>query len=105
MIEADEYDSAFFDKKTQVCPLPPPTSPILNNLEFDHGDIYSSIEEIIRQFHYLVRTVSAKRHPDRQPGRYKPHPCNRNGMFWGQLEWFDARPDAAPAVDGMPSDP
>lgn len=56
VIEADEYDSAFFDKRSKFVHYRPRTL-ILNNLEFDHADIFDSVEAIERQFHHLVRTV------------------------------------------------
>lgn len=56
VIEADEYDSAFFDKRSKFVHYRPNTL-ILNNLEFDHADIFDSVEAIERQFHHLVRTV------------------------------------------------
>jgi len=56
VIEADEYDSAFFDKRSKFVHYHPHTL-ILNNLEFDHADIFSDLEAIKQQFHYLVRTV------------------------------------------------
>jgi UDP-N-acetylmuramate: L-alanyl-gamma-D-glutamyl-meso-diaminopimelate ligase len=56
VIEADEYDSAFFDKRAKFVHYRPRTT-ILNNLEFDHADIYKDVGEIQKQFHHLVRTV------------------------------------------------
>lgn len=56
VIEADEYDSAFFDKRSKFIHYRPKTL-ILNNLEFDHADIFPDLEAIKTQFHYLVRTV------------------------------------------------
>lgn len=56
VIEADEYDSAFFDKRSKFIHYHPRTL-ILNNLEFDHADIFPNLEAIKQQFHYLVRTV------------------------------------------------
>ncbi len=56
VIEADEYDSAFFDKRSKFLHYRPKTL-ILNNLEFDHADIFPDLETIKQQFHYLVRTV------------------------------------------------
>ena len=56
VIEADEYDSAFFDKRPKFLHYHP-TVAVLNNLEFDHADIYDSIDEITKQFHYLMRTI------------------------------------------------
>jgi UDP-N-acetylmuramate: L-alanyl-gamma-D-glutamyl-meso-diaminopimelate ligase len=56
VIEADEYDSAFFDKRAKFVHYRPKTA-ILNNLEYDHADIYPDVASIQRQFHHLVRTV------------------------------------------------
>jgi UDP-N-acetylmuramate: L-alanyl-gamma-D-glutamyl-meso-diaminopimelate ligase len=56
VIEADEYDSAFFDKRPKFIHYRPKTA-ILNNLEFDHADIYADLAAIMQQFQYLVRTV------------------------------------------------
>jgi len=56
VIEADEYDTAFFDKRAKFVHYRPRTA-ILNNLEFDHADIYPDLASIQRQFHHLVRTV------------------------------------------------
>ena len=59
VIEADEYDSAFFDKRSKFIHYRPSTL-ILNNLEFDHADIFENVEAIERQFHHLVRTVPSQ---------------------------------------------
>lgn len=56
VIEADEYDSAFFDKRSKFVHYRPNTL-VINNLEFDHADIFDSIDDIKRQFHHLVRMV------------------------------------------------
>jgi UDP-N-acetylmuramate: L-alanyl-gamma-D-glutamyl-meso-diaminopimelate ligase len=56
VIEADEYDTAFFDKRAKFVHYRPRTL-ILNNLEFDHADIYENLAAIERQFHHLVRTI------------------------------------------------
>lgn len=56
VIEADEYDTAFFDKRAKFVHYHPRTL-ILNNLEYDHADIYPDVAAIERQFHHLVRTV------------------------------------------------
>ena len=58
VIEADEYDTAFFDKRSKFIHYRPRTA-ILNNLEFDHADIFDNLAAIERQFHHLVRTVPA----------------------------------------------
>jgi len=56
VIEADEYDTAFFDKRSKFVHYHPRTA-ILNNLEFDHADIFPDLAAIETQFHHLVRTV------------------------------------------------
>ena len=56
VIEADEYDTAFFDKRSKFVHYRPRTA-ILNNLEFDHADIFDDLAAIERQFHHLLRTV------------------------------------------------
>jgi UDP-N-acetylmuramate: L-alanyl-gamma-D-glutamyl-meso-diaminopimelate ligase len=56
VIEADEYDTAFFDKRSKFVHYRPKTA-ILNNLEFDHADIFADLAAIETQFHHLVRTI------------------------------------------------
>jgi UDP-N-acetylmuramate: L-alanyl-gamma-D-glutamyl-meso-diaminopimelate ligase len=56
VIEADEYDTAFFDKRSKFVHYRPRTA-LLNNLEFDHADIFADLTAIETQFHHLVRTV------------------------------------------------
>jgi UDP-N-acetylmuramate: L-alanyl-gamma-D-glutamyl-meso-diaminopimelate ligase len=56
VIEADEYDTAFFDKRSKFVHYRPKTA-ILNNLEFDHADIFGDLAAIERQFHHFVRTI------------------------------------------------
>ncbi len=56
VVEADEYDTAFFDKRAKFVHYRPDIA-ILNNLEFDHADIYEDIKAIQTQFHHLVRTI------------------------------------------------
>lgn len=58
VIEADEYDSAFFDKRSKFVHYRPRTL-VLNNLEFDHADIFDDLNAIKKQFHHLVRSVPA----------------------------------------------
>jgi UDP-N-acetylmuramate: L-alanyl-gamma-D-glutamyl-meso-diaminopimelate ligase len=58
VIEADEYDTAFFDKRSKFVHYRPRTA-VLNNLEFDHADIFENLAAIERQFHHLVRCVPA----------------------------------------------
>jgi UDP-N-acetylmuramate: L-alanyl-gamma-D-glutamyl-meso-diaminopimelate ligase len=56
VIEADEYDTAFFDKRSKFVHYPARTA-ILNNLEFDHADIFGDLADIERQFHHFVRII------------------------------------------------
>ena len=59
VIEADEYDTAFFDKRSKFVHYRPRTA-ILNNLEFDHADIFPDLTAIETQFHHLIRTIPAQ---------------------------------------------
>ncbi len=56
VIEADEYDTAFFDKRSKFVHYHPKTL-VINNLEFDHADIFDSLADIQKQFHHLIRTM------------------------------------------------
>ncbi len=59
VVEADEYDSAFFDKRSKFVHYHPKTL-IINNIEFDHADIFENMDAILKQFHHLVRTVPSQ---------------------------------------------
>ena len=59
VVEADEYDTAFFDKRSKFVHYRPLVA-VLNNLEYDHADIFPDVAAIQRQFHHLVRTVPAR---------------------------------------------
>lgn len=59
VVEADEYDTAFFDKRSKFVHYSPRTA-ILNNLEFDHADIFPDVAAIQRQFHHLVRSIPSR---------------------------------------------
>ena len=59
VIEADEYDTAFFDKRSKFVHYRPRTA-ILNNLEFDHADIFDDLSAIETQFHHLLRTIPSE---------------------------------------------
>jgi len=56
VVEADEYDTAFFDKRSKFVHYHPRTA-VLNNLEFDHADIFDDLDAIKKQFHHFVRTI------------------------------------------------
>ena len=87
VVEADEYDTAFFDKRSKFVHYRPRTL-VMNNLEFDHADIFDDLEAIQRQFHHLVRTV---------PGNgLVISPLNDGNLHdvldmgcWTDIEYFD----------------
>ena len=56
VIEADEYDSAFFDKRSKFIHYSPSTI-VINNIEFDHADIFNNLDDIKRQFHHLIKII------------------------------------------------
>jgi len=58
VIEADEYDTAFFDKRSKFVHYKPNTL-VINNLEFDHADIFEDLSAIKKEFHHLIRTIPA----------------------------------------------
>ncbi|MGB5638216.1 MAG: UDP-N-acetylmuramate:L-alanyl-gamma-D-glutamyl-meso-diaminopimelate ligase [Sedimenticolaceae bacterium] len=101
VVEADEYDTAFFDKRSKFVHYRPRTL-VMNNLEFDHADIFDDLEAIKRQFHHLVRTV---------PGNgliISPlHDGNLHDVLdmgcWTPLEYVDPDFEASwRAVNGKP---
>ena len=88
VIEADEYDTAFFDKRSKFIHYRPRVA-VLNNLEFDHGDIFADLAAIETQFHHLVRIVPRSglvvvNGTDRNLARVLERGC------WTPLERFDA---------------
>ena len=100
VIEADEYDTAFFDKRSKFVHYRPRTA-ILNNLEYDHADIFPDLAAIERQFHHLIRTVPASGRlvvngGDGNLARVLTQGC------WSQVTRFDAddgwRAEPRPAV-------
>lgn len=102
VIEADEYDTAFFDKRSKFVHYRPRTA-ILNNLEHDHADIFPDIGAIENQFHHLVRTVPRSGRlivngAEASLGRVLARGC------WSELEIFGAGADGweagEAAVDG-----
>jgi UDP-N-acetylmuramate: L-alanyl-gamma-D-glutamyl-meso-diaminopimelate ligase len=89
VIEADEYDTAFFDKRSKFIHYRPRTA-VLNNLEFDHADIFDDLAAIERQFHHLVRTVP-------RSGRLIVNGADEalkrvlTVGIWTPVEWFATR--------------
>jgi len=104
VIEADEYDTAFFDKRSKFVHYRPRTA-ILNNLEFDHADIFPDLAAIETQFHHLVRTI---------PGIGRIVTNGREDALervltrgcWSEVERFgvDGGWQALAAEDGVPVD-
>jgi len=92
VLEGDEYDTAFFDKRSKFVHLRPRTA-VLGNLEFDHADIFPDVAAIQRQFHQLVRTIP-------QRGRILWNAADRNLASvlemgcWTPLEGFSRTPGA-----------
>jgi UDP-N-acetylmuramate: L-alanyl-gamma-D-glutamyl-meso-diaminopimelate ligase len=96
VIEADEYDTAFFDKRSKFIHYRPRTA-ILNNLEFDHADIFDDLTAIERQFHHLVRTVPSR-------GRLVVNSRDENLQrvlamgCWSEVQRFGARKEEPGAL-------
>jgi UDP-N-acetylmuramate: L-alanyl-gamma-D-glutamyl-meso-diaminopimelate ligase len=86
VIEADEYDTAFCDKRSKFVHYRPRTA-ILNNLEFDHADIFADLAAIETQFHHLVRTMPAS---GRIVANGREETLRRviDRGCWSELEWF-----------------
>ena len=87
VIEADEYDTAFCDKRSKFVHYRPRTV-ILNNLEFDHADIFSDLAAIETQFHHLVRIVPASGRIIANAGEESLRRVIARGC-WSELEWFE----------------
>ena len=103
VIEADEYDTAFFDKRSKFVHYRPRTA-ILNNLEFDHADIFPDLGAIETQFHHLVRTVPGSGLiilPDADPAleRVLARGCWSRVQRVGQTSGLQAQPIDAGTFD------
>ncbi len=92
VVEADEYDTAFFDKRSKFVHYGPRTL-VMNNLEFDHADIFDDLEAIQRQFHHLVRTVPGNGLIISPLGDGNLHDVLEMGC-WTPLQHFDAELEA-----------
>jgi UDP-N-acetylmuramate: L-alanyl-gamma-D-glutamyl-meso-diaminopimelate ligase len=86
VIEADEYDTAFCDKRSKFIHYRPRTV-VLNNLEFDHADIFSDLAAIETQFHHLVRTLPRSGLIVANAAEAALHRVLERGV-WTPLEWF-----------------
>ena len=103
VIEADEYDTAFFDKRSKFVHYRPRTA-ILNNLEFDHADIFTDLAAIETQFHHFVRTIPGDGCVVANGGDAALGRVLARGA-WSVVERFDASPSAAtPAPDWTVAD-
>ena len=92
VVEADEYDSAFFDKRSKFVHYRPRTL-VINNIEFDHADIFPDLAAIQRQFHHLIRTVPGlgrilRRAPDEAIDQTLALGC------WSEVEAFSIQAEA-----------
>lgn len=103
VIEADEYDTAFFDKRSKFVHYRPRTA-ILNNLEFDHADIFPDLAAIERQFNHLIRTIPANGQiifPNDEPAIERTleqgcwTPVQRFGQSEGDWQWRLENEDAS----------
>ena len=103
VIEADEYDTAFCDKRSKFVHYQPRTA-ILNNLEFDHADIFSDLAAIETQFHHLVRTLPGKGLIVANASEAALERVLARGC-WTPVEWFNGeagwRAGDADAVGGF----
>jgi UDP-N-acetylmuramate: L-alanyl-gamma-D-glutamyl-meso-diaminopimelate ligase len=88
VIEADEYDTAFFDKRSKFVHYRPRTA-ILNNLEYDHADIFPDLAAIETQFHHLVRTIPRRGRLVVNGGEESLRRVLGRGC-WSEIEYFDA---------------
>ena len=87
VVEADEYDSAFFDKRSKFVHYKPQTL-VVNNLEFDHADIFTDLNEIQTQFHHLVRCIPSSGHIIASKGDAIDEVLNRG--CWTPVSRLDA---------------
>ncbi|MBS0511376.1 MAG: UDP-N-acetylmuramate:L-alanyl-gamma-D-glutamyl-meso-diaminopimelate ligase [Proteobacteria bacterium] len=87
VIEADEYDTAFCDKRSKFVHYRPRTA-ILNNLEFDHADIFADLASIETQFHHLVRTIPGSGRIIANAREESLKRVMARGC-WSELEWFN----------------
>ncbi len=99
VIEADEYDTAFFDKRSKFLHYHPRTV-VLNNLEFDHADIFADLAAIETQFHHLVRTLPSSARIVANAGDAAIERVLQRGC-WSELEEF-GDPEGRWRVEGEP---
>jgi UDP-N-acetylmuramate: L-alanyl-gamma-D-glutamyl-meso-diaminopimelate ligase len=90
VVEADEYDTAFFDKRSKFIHLRAQVA-VLNNLEFDHADIFSNLEAIETQFHHWIRTLSSRARVVVNAQQPALERVLRRGS-WSEVQAFGAAP-------------
>ncbi|WP_027467859.1 UDP-N-acetylmuramate:L-alanyl-gamma-D-glutamyl-meso-diaminopimelate ligase [Deefgea rivuli] len=98
VIEADEYDTAFFDKRSKFVHYRPRTA-VLNNLEFDHADIFADLGAIETQFHHLVRTVPSQGRVICNGREASLQRVLERGC-WSEVEYFAISPSSASLAAG-----
>lgn len=96
VIEADEYDTAFFDKRSKFVHYHAKTA-ILNNLEYDHADIFPDLAAIETQFHHLVRTVPGVGRVIANGQEVSLQRVIQRGC-WSEVEWFGSKDQAGWAI-------
>jgi UDP-N-acetylmuramate: L-alanyl-gamma-D-glutamyl-meso-diaminopimelate ligase len=101
VVEADEYDTAFFDKRSKFVHYRPRTL-IVGNLEFDHADIFSDLSAIETQFHHLLRCVPGQGLVLRGPGDAIDRVLARG--VWSEVQQFGVDPGAHWSVSDMATD-
>lgn len=99
VIEADEYDTCFFDKRSKFVHYRPRTA-ILNNLEYDHADIFENLAAIEKQFHHLVRTMPSEGTVISHAGCEALERVLAMGV-WSKVERFDDLAGWAVSDDGL----
>jgi len=104
VVEADEYDTAFFDKRSKFVHYGPRTL-VMTNLEFDHADLFDDLEAIERQFHHVVRTVPARGRLLARAGDAALERVLARG-YWTPLQRFAPEPDSGADwwADGVSAD-
>lgn len=99
VIEADEYDTCFFDKRSKFVHYRPRTA-ILNNLEYDHADIFENLAAIEKQFHHLVRTMPSEGTVVTHAGSEALERVLAMGV-WSKVERFDDDAEWSVTEDGV----
>jgi len=101
VIEADEYDTAFFDKRSKMIHYNPDVL-VINNIEYDHSDIFKDVEEILWQFHQLIRVL-----PQKSKIIANKEDSNIANLFkmgiWSEIEFFGTQQSESWSLDKVSS--